>query len=747
MKRLISLFLIVALLVGVLPMTNLAAPVPVLAPNLKFDLDVIAKENSQKLAGVIAFAEGHSAGYGSNGKFPGPVGAPEPDAIPIYTAEDLDNVRENLSGSYMLMNDIDLADYNSGQWEPIGNSSSNSFNGVFDGQGYVIKNLTITSSLCQYAGLFGCTGNAEIKNVGLEGTDINVSYSSPGYSYAGGICGQRSSGNATISNCYNTGSIHSSNASTSTYAGGIIGGGSMVSVNTDILNCYNTGDILAFGSSDNYLDSYCAGGILGGHNYPSFYATFSNCFNKGAVSSSSASASSYAGGICSYVHNSISDCFNTGYISSSTSSDNSGPSGAGGICVTSYDSISDCYNVGDVSSSSASSEFGANAGGICSWIIGILSQSYNTGVVSASGSYPHAGGICSHSQNLSSILDSFNTGYVSAKSFSDRSNDRSYAGGICGVNYSLIAKCYNTGDASAAGSSSIESYAGGIAGFNGITTGSVSNCLTLSKQIYADASDPSYAYSYLISYGGKKSNNLALEYIEGNAIDDADDRITQAQAEDQGTYENLDWDFENIWYFVTGFKYPQLRGLPPAGPQRDGYSFAVQGEIRSYNPDNLITVQLLQDEIPVYTTIINATTWDQVGSDSTLRQFFTFEDVIPGKYDLVISKNVHTKFSLLNLVVSDADLDLTEEDDRPEIQLMRLRCGDISNDGLINDADLTILWRAGNYNKKTAEAENAWCDLNGDGLINDADLTILWLAYNYNRGSIVIDYSNPITNP
>jgi hypothetical protein len=120
-----------------------------------------------------------------------------------------------------------------------------------------------------------------------------------------------------------------------------------------------------------------------------------------------------------------------------------------------------------------------------------------------------------------------------------------------------------------------------------------------------------------------------------------------------------------------------------------------------------------------------------------VEQEFIFIDVAPGTYDLVIAKDAHTKFTVKNVVVDNRNLDLTE-DDRPEVQLMTLRCGDISNDGLINDADLTILWRVGNYNKKAAEAENKWCDLNGDGLINDADLTILWLAYNYNRGEIII---------
>jgi len=58
---------------------------------------------------------------------------------------------------------------------------------------------------------------------------------------------------------------------------------------------------------------------------------------------------------------------------------------------------------------------------------------------------------------------------------------------------------------------------------------------------------------------------------------------------------------------------------------------------------------------------------------------------------------------------------------------------------LFSDLWESNLWRLGNYNRRADEAENSRCDLNGDGLINDADLTILWLAYNYNKGAIVIE--------
>jgi hypothetical protein len=63
--------------------------------------------------------------------------------IGIYTAEDLDNVRNDLTANYILMNDIDLSAYEN--WEPIGKLSTfayyDTFSGVFDGNGHSIQIL------------------------------------------------------------------------------------------------------------------------------------------------------------------------------------------------------------------------------------------------------------------------------------------------------------------------------------------------------------------------------------------------------------------------------------------------------------------------------------------------------------------------------------------------------------------------------------------------------------------------------
>ncbi|MCL1975622.1 MAG: dockerin type I domain-containing protein [Firmicutes bacterium] len=161
----------------------------------------------------------------------------------------------------------------------------------------------------------------------------------------------------------------------------------------------------------------------------------------------------------------------------------------------------------------------------------------------------------------------------------------------------------------------------------------------------------------------------------------------------------------------------------------------VSGLIKSYYPTKPATLQLIKNGETAYTTYTSITE----NSYGQTEQPFVFTNVASGTYDLVITKEAHTKYTVKNIVVeTSADLDLTQ-DPRPEVQLMTLRCGDINGDGMINNSDLMILWNMANYNKSADEALNGMCDLNGDGMINNLDLTILWLPYNYNRGEIIVN--------
>jgi hypothetical protein len=61
--------------------------------------------------------------------------------VGIYTVEDLDNVRHDLDGQYILMNDLTFADGDA-PFTPIG-SRQEPFTGQFDGNGHVIRGLVI----------------------------------------------------------------------------------------------------------------------------------------------------------------------------------------------------------------------------------------------------------------------------------------------------------------------------------------------------------------------------------------------------------------------------------------------------------------------------------------------------------------------------------------------------------------------------------------------------------------------------
>jgi len=162
-----------------------------------------------------------------------------------------------LNSYYTQTADIDMTGIT---FTPIGKDSSgqdiNGFKGTFNGNGYIISNLTINTTTYQtHQGLFGAIDRGgTVKNVALVGGSMtnNVSYS-------GGIAGYN---NGMIENCYNTGIINSSNG----FLGGIVG---MNGSAGTIQNCYTTGNI----SGLSYL-----GGIAGSNG-----GTIKNCYATGIV--------------------------------------------------------------------------------------------------------------------------------------------------------------------------------------------------------------------------------------------------------------------------------------------------------------------------------------------------------------------------------------------------------------------------------------------------------------------------------
>ena len=88
----------------------------------------------------------------------------------LTTEEDLQAIGKQypLSGNYILDNDITLSD----EWTPIG-SPDEPFTGIFDGNGCIIDNLTVTKKTDDM-GFFGAAKDAVIKDVILENANIDV---------------------------------------------------------------------------------------------------------------------------------------------------------------------------------------------------------------------------------------------------------------------------------------------------------------------------------------------------------------------------------------------------------------------------------------------------------------------------------------------------------------------------------------------------------------------------------------------
>lgn len=173
----------------------------------------------------------------------------------IYTAEDLNNIRNDLDGNYYLAADIDLDGI---VWEPVG-TESNPFTGVLDGRGHAIINMRPVASAIYYndreigiipqgntadmyyylrvqygAGLFGYCENSVIRNLNIldyvieiecegEENDVQNSNRRSYVYYVGAICARGYQ--TTIDNCYSKGTIAlNGDDNNRRYAGGICGG-------------------------------------------------------------------------------------------------------------------------------------------------------------------------------------------------------------------------------------------------------------------------------------------------------------------------------------------------------------------------------------------------------------------------------------------------------------------------------------------------------------------------------------------
>jgi hypothetical protein len=274
---------------------------------------------------------------------------------------DLDAVRDNLSGNYTLMNDLDstTAGYdelasptaNGGKgWEPLGIlGGTASFTGTFDGQGYEIRDLFINRPDQIRIGLFGMIDfGAVMKNLGV----VNVTVI--GDRIVGGLAGFNW---ATISNSYSTGSVTGNEE-----VGGLVGD----NVGGTLRNCYSIASVT--GEND-------VGGLVGQNeattvNDSYLIGTVSDSYSKGNVTGQS----SIGGLVGAIVHRvMVENSYSDGSVTGNTH--------VGGlVALDEFSTVSNSYSTASVTGS-------WKVGGLVGHNDdGTVSNSYSTGSVTGNSS-------------------------------------------------------------------------------------------------------------------------------------------------------------------------------------------------------------------------------------------------------------------------------------------------------------------------------------------------------------------------
>jgi hypothetical protein len=358
--------------------------------------------------------------------------------VEIHDWYDLDAVRDNLKGDYILMNDLDsttpgyeeLAGGNGNEgegWLPIG-TEDDAFAGSLDGQGYEIRDLIICCSGFSHVGVFGFVDE------GGRIEDIGVGYAEViGDEAAGGL----------VAVCYGT-----------------------------VIDCYSMASV---DGRD------CVGGLVGEN-----HGTVTDSYCSGTVS-----GEAVAGGLIGQNYGTVTDSYFTGSVS--------GEAGVGGLVGWNWNegTVSNSHAMGTVICSAvvAGGLVGVNEGtvtnscsaggvtgdmevgglvGMNGWYMdgysnpGTVTNSYCTGSVTGK---HDVGGLVGGNGYESIVSDSYATGNVDGER---------EVGGLVGGNAGSVSDSYSTGNATG------EADVGGLVGAN---YGTVSNCFWDTKTSGQTTSD------------------------------------------------------------------------------------------------------------------------------------------------------------------------------------------------------------------------------------------------------------------
>jgi hypothetical protein len=498
------------------------------------------------------------AGSFTDARYSGGTGDPN-DPYRIATPQDLNDIgnhEDDWDKHFILVNDVNLAEYTGLQFKLIGrfikpsDPGNRFFTGVFDGNDNRIQNFTWKSIDKDGIGLFKCVGaGGLIRNLAMENVDveaqkgediaglvvynlgtINKCYLTGnvlGYESAGGLAAFNE---GTITNCY----------STATTEGGSYSIGGLVGINKGtITHCYCSANVPGF---------YGAG-VLAGTNWQ---GTITDCYSTGIASG----MVSIGGLVGDNLNGTITDCFSSAGVSGFEM-------GFGGLVGNNEGTIINCYSTGTVES------MGYSAGGLVGENRGTIRSCHSSSVVS--GSYSSGGlvgsnfgGTISNSYSSGSVsgydnvggLVADNRGRITSCFSSSPTGPGEYdVGGLVGENYEgTIINSY------AKGSASGTNMVGGLAGRN---YGTINSCYSTGH-----VAGTSRVGGLVGRHdGGQTLNSFWDTQTSGTIISAGGIGKATAAMKTKSTFTTANWDFldesangsNDFWRMcIDGLHYPLL---------------------------------------------------------------------------------------------------------------------------------------------------------------------------------------------
>ena len=329
---------------------------------------------------------------------------------------------------------------------------------------------------------------------------------------------------------------------------------------------------------------------------------------------------------------------------------------------------------------------------------GTIDQCFTEGTLTGAGSESYVGGLIG--KNMATLTNSYCSATITS----------SYnAAGVVAYNYGLVDKCYAVGNLHS------DNYAAGIIGYNDGANAVVSNCVAMNNKIEvtyeSQQQQQGGGYGQRIIGGIKNSapapemNNYALKTMQVS-VNDVSQKVyddimngtakTAAELTIKSTYQELDWDFTNIWKISEGAGYPYLNGTSQVVPGDPGQGGDDPNDPSDPEPDVNPDTDISSMNNVIYMNKIEASADSQINLSFRMKNTASIRGF---QFDVYLPEGVTVVKSAKGKIVGSLSEGRLPEDDEHTLTIneqsdgaLRFLCGSMYDETFTgNDGEVATL--------------------------------------------------------